>query len=327
MKRILSFIIVITLALGVLCSCDFLPEEIALCTVEFYVDGELYTSKTVNIGTSVTSPREPSKENQIFVGWYTDGLLSYKFDFSGKILADTKLHASFVLDAVAVTNMLTNQTMKSVVTVKNKCYNTSMGGFIETSASLSQGSGVVLDISGGYCYVLTNYHVIDKNEGYSHQTLTVEDPWGAQYEAKIYKNSRASSSAMDPEYDLALIYFAYSPTESHQLLEIAMGQDAAVGDYVASLGSPGAQKNAITYGKVISYRKLSSDEEALEDEVKFDIAYHSALIDHGSSGGPLVDHLGRLVGLNFAGYESNKYGCAIPFSKIEEFLYTYVYIR
>ena len=57
----------------------------------------------------------------------------------------------------------------------------------------------------------------------------------------------------------------------------------------------------------------------------FDIIIHNALIDHGSSGGPLLNASGKLVGLNFAGFESNHHGCAVPMSKINEFLNTYVY--
>ena len=71
------------------------------------------------------------------------------------------------------------------------------------------------------------------------------------------------------------------------------------------------------------YQKVNTEEN---DAMDFEAIVHSAIINHGSSGGPLVDPYGRLVGLNFAGSESLTYGCAIPISKINEFLDIYVYV-
>lgn len=325
--RFIAFAMVLMMLVGVLSGCDFLPDNIKTCTVSFYVDGELFTTKTVSIGSTVSSPRAPEKENQVFVGWFAEGILTYEHDFSSKILVDTSLHAHYTLDAVSLTNKITTTTMRSVVVVKNKSYNTGLGGLVEIDFSISQGSGVVLDISGGYCYVLTNYHVIEMDEGYARQTLTVEDPWGEQYEAKVYRSSKTQKYAMDAKYDLALIYFPYTPTGDYQLLEIETGVDPSPKSYVVSLGAPTGQKNSVTYGSVIEYRKLNYTEENKNDEVEFDIIYHSAIIDHGSSGGPLLDSTGKLVGLNFAGYETTKHGCAIPISKITEFMNKYVYAK
>ena len=326
MKKYLSLFIVCIMIISLLASCDFLPEDIQFCNVEFYVDGELYVSQTAIIGTPISMPFAPTKENHIFVGWYLEGnFLNYAYDFSTPVILDTKLHARFTPDATKITNMITFETMKSLVTVINKCYNTAMGGFIETESSTSQGSGVIIDISDGYCFVLTNYHVASFIEKYSRQELTIEDAWGNQYKASYYKTPSNSVYAMDPEYDLALLCFKYEENPKHPLAEIKMGDDPKVGDFVVSLGAPANQRNAISYGEVITYKKLQASDENTVSNVTFDIIYHNAFIDHGSSGGPLVNATGYLVGLNFAGFESNKHGCAIPLSKIVEFLNQYVY--
>ena len=326
MKRVISLTLVLLMLVCMICSCDFLPEEIKLCNVNFYVDGELYTTKSVIIGQTVSMPKAPQKENEIFVGWFVDGVFSYEYDFSSLVIADTNLYAMFTLDAIALTNMITTKTMQSVVKVINKSYNTAMGGLIETDSMTSQGSGVVIDISGGYAFVLTNYHVVEMTQGYSHQRIIVEDPWGNEFEAKVYKNKYTSLVAMDKGYDLAVIYFKYEQSDKMSLDEIVMADDPKIGDYVVSLGSPNAQKNSITYGQVLSYQQLDQLEDGSSANVTFDIIFHSALIDHGSSGGPLLNSSGELVGLNFAGFESNHYGCAIPLSKINEFMNTYVYV-
>lgn len=324
MKRSLSLILVIIMILTLLASCN-LPDEFKMSTVNFYVDGELYATKVVNTGGTVSAPLAPKKDNQIFVGWYSGGLFSYEFDFSNMIIGNTDLHAYFVLDAVSVMNRMTTETVKSVVTVENKGYNTAFGSIIETSSGTAQGSGVVIDISGGYCFVLTNNHVVEKNTNYANQEITVEDPWGNRYTANVYKKT-ASLSAMDKNYDLALIYFKYTVDEEKpHLQEIPLGSDPKVGEYVISIGSPKAQRNAVTVGNALKYITLKSDETSDLSNVKFEVIYHNAIADHGSSGGPLVTADGKLCGLNFAGYESNNHGCAIPLSKINEFLNKYVY--
>ena len=197
---------------------------------------------------------------------------------------------------------------------------------IETEAGISQGSGVVVDVSGGYCYILTNNHVIQKNGSYANQSITVEDPWGNQYEAHVYQKTASSSPAKDASYDLALIYFKYTPDEEKpQLQRIEFGSDPEDDDYVLSLGSPRAQRNSVTVGNVIEYRNLSAEEGSSIENITFEVIHHNAIADHGSSGGPLVTPDGKLCGLNFAGYENTKFGCAIPMSKILEFMYKYVY--
>ena len=325
MKKIIWSLLALTLCLTILAGCSFFPEEIKFCEVQFYVDGELYTTKTVVIGQSVATPQNPEKENFVFTGWRVDGVISYMFDFSSKIMGDTELHACFTPDAVAITNMIATQTLKSTVAIKNKCYNATMGGFIDTEILTSYGSGVVVDISGGYAYVLTNAHVARKETGFSLQEITVEDPWGKEYEAKIYKNPGKNDEAISEEYDLALICFKYLPDDDEELLEITLGDDPELEDFIVAIGNPGGLQNTVTYGYALGYQKIQASEGSSITKVTFDILVHNAPIDHGSSGGALVDAYGRLVGINFAGYNDGTYGCTIPISKVVEFMNLFVY--
>ena len=328
MKRAISFTLVFIMLATIISGCSFLPEDIVtFVNVNFYVDNEIYATKSVMLGQTVSQPTNPEKENQIFLGWYVDGIFTYEYDFSSKVISNLDLYAKFTLDAISLTNMITTSTMKSLISINNKCYNTAMGGLLETSSSTAQGSGVIIDISGGYAYALTNFHVIEIPEGYSHQSITVEDPWGNEYQAYIYKNPYSSDKAMDASYDLALVYFEYNNIDDLKLAEIEIESDPKIGDFVISLGSPLGQKNSITYGSVLSYQKLNYEDETDENVVLFEIIYHNALLYRGSSGGPLLNSSGKLVGLNFAGFENNHYGCAIPVSKIIEFLDKYVYIK
>ena len=324
MKKILSLFIILVMLLTLMSSCSLLPEDWKTCTVEFYVGDELYDKKIVIAGNTINPPTDPQRTNEIFIGWTTDTLVSTKrFDFSKAVNSNLKLQAEFTLDAVDFTNMLTKETLKSIVMIENKCYNTASGSTIETNVAISQGSGVVIDISGGYCYVLTNYHVVEKADGFSKQGFTIEDPWGEKHAAQIYvKNSK---SAMSKDYDLALLCFKYSSAYENSLQEISFGSNPVKGDYVATLGAPQGLQNAISYGKVLQYDKINAGSDSSLQKVTFDIIVHNAPIDHGSSGGALINTSGQLIGINFAGYNDGSYGCAIPIEKVEEFLDIYVY--
>ena len=321
MKRIISVFMVIIMLTMLLSGCEFLNSDITERRVNFYVDGELYDSKTAIAGSPVSMPQNPQKDNMIFLGWYT--VLDTEYDFSSAIIFDLDLYAKFTLDAVKLTNFITQNSMKSVVTVHNHSYNTGILG-METEYVESLGSGVVIDVSGGWCYVLTNSHVAAKEEGYASNKLTVEDACGRQYTANLYKNTGIGVSAISEEYDLAVLCFRY--TEDY-LTEIGVASDPFVGDYVVSIGSPDGQQNAITYGTVQMYSKVKAQDGDSIANIQFDIIVHDSPIDHGSSGGPILNTKGQLVGLNFAGYNDGLLGCAIPMSKIHEFLNTYVYGR
>lgn len=322
MKRIISVLLIFIIIATTLSGCFALPGADGYKRVNFYVDGEPYASRSVASGSVIPMPNEPIKENHIFVGWYTDSIFSTEFDFSTPIYTNINLHAKFVLDAVSVTNMATFELMHSVVTVNNKCYNSGVLG-MEVESATSLGSGVVIDISGGWCYVLTNQHVVEAYEGFEKQEFTVEDAWGNVFEAKIFEKKNGPGPAVDENYDLALLCFKYSPEDPDEMLkELLFGDDPEVGEYIISLGSPDGQKNSISYGQVLDYRKIDTQDGS---KVNFDIVFHNATISHGSSGGPIVSPDGSLAGINFAGYENGSYGCAIPMSKVLEFLNIYAY--
>lgn len=317
MKKILSLFIILLIALSILSSCSLLPEDLKFCKVNFYVDGELYDTQSVAIGTCASKPTPPQKTNEIFIAWETGGFLGQEFDFSSKLISDVNLYAHYVIDAVSFNDTIMNKTIKSIVTIENKSYNNTFIG-VEVDYSVSQGSGVIVDISGGYCYVLTNYHVTEKASGFAKQSFSVEDPWGNTYEAQIYKN------ALSNEYDLALLYFRY-PTADSELEEITFGTNPRENAYIAAIGTPEGLKNAITYGTVIEYEPINPGNNESLQRVSFDVIVHDASIYHGSSGGALINTKGELVGINFAGYGDGEYGCAIPIEKVIEFMNIYVY--
>lgn len=321
MKRIVSSLLILAFCLVFFAGCSLSPQEIVLRDVNFYVDGELYTTKTVVLGQSVSVPKNPEKDNFVFTGWRTEGIVSYMYDFSSKVIDGMNLHACFTLDTVAVGNMIASETVKSTVQVFNTNSNTSGGTVVDGNSS--QGSGVVVKISGGYCYVLTNAHVVEKEEDYANQSIAVRDPWGNLYEAHIYTDPSTKLDAISQDFDLALIWFRYNPRINQELVKIKMGEDVEVGDYVITVGNPQGLINSVTYGKALAYQGIVADDSDPINKVKFNVLFYNAPTDHGSSGGAVVDAYGKLVGISFAGANDGEYGCAIPISQVREFLKLY----
>lgn len=323
MKRILSFVMIIVIV-GSICGCELISA--GACQVDFMVNGELYATTYTSLGSTLNLPTEPYMENMIFDGWYFDPLGTNEFNLTGPVLSSTTLYAKFVPDALTFTNMLTSTAVKSLVYITNKSFNAGFSGIVDSSSTESHGSGVVYQISDGYCYVLTNAHVVEQDEDYKNQSLTVEDPWGNEYNASIYRNPSAADKAYSEDYDLAMIYFKYTTgTESTSLSPITLASRAAqVGDYVGALGAPWGQRNAISCGMVLQYGKINVEGK----DIEFSSITHTAPIDHGSSGGLLVNTAGELVGINFAGEsEYTSLGYAIPLGVILDFMNEYVYLK
>ena len=166
------------------------------------------------------------------------------------------------------------------------------------------GSGVIFDKTG---YILTNNHVVG---GADQVTVTLPD--GRVFDARVI--------GTDPETDVGVIKI--EPGNA-QLPVATLGSSDAlnIGDWVLALGNPLGLEFTVTAGIVSAKgRQLGivgrgggreQQQRSLEAFIQTDAA-----INPGNSGGPLVDLMGRVVGINTAiqsptGYYSGA-GFAIP---------------
>lgn len=278
----------------------------------------------VDKGKTMQIPTDPIKANHIFMGWYLDNSFNIKYDFSSAVTGNIILYASYILDGAKITNEISKNTMHGLVKIYNKSYNTSSGTV--TSYSIMQGSGFCFRIQNGRYYVLTNCHVAIKDNSYSYQNFQIEDYLGNTYDGYLYRNPNKTFDAIATSYDLACLYFESSSTNVSAL---PFDDDPIISSDVISLGAPNGQSNTITFGKVNAYRKVSSQNESNDkSKINFDVIEHTAWIDHGSSGGPLLNTDLQIVGINFGStvYTQNsvKYHYAIPISKVVDFLEYYV---
>ena len=331
MKKAITFL---TLFLAtVMCSlvcfgCSELQDNaMSFITGEYTVtfdfnNGEEDKKITVNAGNTVQTPNDPQKENYIFLGWYTDESFTKKYDFSKIVNYNLHLYARYEIDAESIVNEITTSTVHALVKIYNKSYSNSFMGQV---SSIQQGSGVCFHTQGGYYYVLTNCHVAYSSA--DQQTITVEDFRGEKHEATIYRKNASASPAIAAEYDLAILTFLYDGDEL-SVIPFA-DQSARAGDEVISLGSPGNQSHAITYGEMLGLRLANlAESDPKESNVTFEIIYHTAAVTNGSSGGPLINGDLALVGVNYAGIhgennDSFGHGCAVPIEKVREFLALY----
>ncbi|GHV88960.1 trypsin [Spirochaetia bacterium] len=149
------------------------------------------------------------------------------------------------------------------------------------------GSAFFVDASG---LLITNYHVIASEvdptyEGYSRMTIRMGDSSSARIPAKVV--------GWDKAMDLALIKAEIRPEYVFSVVDRINPQ---VGDAVLAIGSPGGLEKTVTQGIVSALGRRFLQ---IGDVIQID-----ASVNHGNSGGPVVDMEGRLVGIVFAGIES-----------------------
>lgn len=294
------------------------PKIMEFCTVTFYNGDFALAENVVKKGSTVEEWDAPHKNNYVFSQWCSDSSKTQKFNFSSKILQDTNIYASYVLDATKLFNKVHSETMKSVVTIYNKEYDKDFWGRIKNETTWN-GSGVIFNISNNYCYILTTDIVVDNSAG-DYQSLIVEDYKGRTYEAKMYVNPNTNVPAVSEKYNLAVICFKY-PSSDLEAFLLYPDFDIDVGDDVIAIGWQNGQKSSVSHGKILKYGKQTDPYEAKFD---FDIIMHNAIVTYYYSGGPILDSNLNLIGLQYTNSRSTKDGFAIPMKKILEFFEIYI---
>lgn len=164
------------------------------------------------------------------------------------------------------------------------------------------GSGSVLDKSG---HVLTNYHVVEDARQVM-VTLYNEE----SYEATIV--------GADPVNDIAVIKIETPPEVLHPVT-LGDSRHLRVGMRVFALGNPFGLDRTMSVGIISS---LNRSLEVRRNWVIKSIIQIDAAINPGSSGGPLLDSHGHVIGMNTAiatgeSRQSAGIGFAIPSSLIQ----------
>ena len=169
------------------------------------------------------------------------------------------------------------------------------------------GSGYIISPDG---YIVTNDHVAGNA---TKITITLTD--GRTFDGKVIGSDTAS--------DICLLKI-----DGDNLPYITLGnsEDIIIGEWVIALGNPFGlfelnDKPTVTVG-VVSATGMNLD--AINDRYYLNMIQTDAAINGGNSGGPLVNSLGEIIGMNTliftAGNNSGSIGLgfAIPVNKIKK---------
>lgn len=174
----------------------------------------------------------------------------------------------------------------------------------------SLGSGFIISSDG---YILTNDHVAgDGSE------ILITLPGGEQHKAELV--------GTDHESDISLLKIDHI-----NLPTIKMGNsnELIVGEWVIAMGNPFglfelSNQPTVTVG-VISAINRDWGRMPESGRVYMDMIQTDAAINHGNSGGPLVNSLGEVIGMNTFIYTGSQYqegfigiGFAIPINRIHK---------
>ena len=147
-----------------------------------------------------------------------------------------------------------------------------------TQTQRALGSGFVIDKAG---HIVTNYHV-------------VRGATSIQVSFSNNERFKATIVGVDPSTDLAVLKV---DVKSRALRSLPLGNsdDVRVGDQVIAIGNPFGLDRSVTAGIV------SAVQRRIEAPNQLSIAHviqTDAALNHGNSGGPLLNAQGQVIGVN-----------------------------
>lgn len=173
----------------------------------------------------------------------------------------------------------------------------------------AQGSGVVIDGRG---YVVTNNHVISEAAGKPEYQLTVVFNDGKEVPAKLV--------GRDPKTDLAVL--KVDNVDNLTVARLGDSDDLKVGQQVIAAGAPLGLRSTVTVGIISAlHRAVPLSGEGSDTDTVIDAIQTDASINHGNSGGPLIDMNAQVIGINTAGKSlsdsASGLGFAIPINEVK----------
>ena len=178
----------------------------------------------------------------------------------------------------------------------------------QSQKSVAIGSGFVADAAG---HVYTNAHVV---LGASSVKVAFSD--GNSFNAKVLGADKAT--------DVAVLQVEGVPAGQLHPLPLGSLSSVHVGDPVVAIGNPLNEQSTITSGIV---SQIGRTIDSLEPGQQIYQAIQTdAAINHGNSGGPLIDRFGRVIGITSQILTGNNdpnagnigIGFAIPIDKVSQ---------
>ncbi len=201
-------------------------------------------------------------------------------------------HARDALDAVQARVIEVNQKAAPVVVHVEAAIK------VNNRRKLVTGSGFLIDSSG---IVLTNEHVVDRA-----QKVSVIVPGrDGRYTAEVV--------GTDKQTDLAVLRIeAREKEKPFRQAVLGNSDELEVGEWVVAIGNPYGLDGTVSLGIVSAKGRDLKAANLLNDFIQTD-----AMIDHGSSAGPLINPRGEVVGVNSRG-QGRGIGFTIPINTAKQ---------
>ena len=219
---------------------------------------------------------------------------------------------------VSDVSAMSKEALKSIVSITNVAvqqvpdfFSFFQGGNMEREVKMS-GSGVILEKTKDYLYMITNHHVID---GARDLSVTFSDD--KTYAAEVVK--------YDENNDIAIIRVRIKDLSESTLAEIKPikigdSNSLEIGESVVAIGNALGYGQSVTTGVVSAVNRNFAPKESLDTKTYIQT---DAAINPGNSGGALLNMKGELVGINTAKIASSSIegmGYAIPMARVLELI-------
>lgn len=219
---------------------------------------------------------------------------------------------------VSDVSAMSKEALKSIVSITNVAvqqvpdfFSFFQGGGVEREVKMS-GSGVILEKTKDYLYMITNHHVID---GAKDLSVTFSDD--KTYKAEVVK--------YDENNDIAIIRVRIKDLSESTLAEIKPikigdSNSLEIGESVVAIGNALGYGQSVTTGVVSAVNRNFAPKESLDTKTYIQT---DAAINPGNSGGALLNMKGELVGINTAKIASSSIegmGYAIPMARVLELI-------
>jgi S1-C subfamily serine protease len=241
-------------------------------------------------------------------GLLVGGLVSIYITFQEITELNDKVN--FLQSQIIDQNGLSNVTFQNITIYQNSSSLVDLYENVRESIVLVQGITIDGGVQGsGFVYdylnrdiVITNYHVVHETS-----SLSVTFPNGNGYEASII--------GTDPYVDLAILSVE-APNSEFKPIELVSSSSLRVGEMAIAIGNPFGLVGSLTTGVVSALGRTLTEEYAGGFSIP-NIIQTSTPINPGNSGGPLLNAVGKVIGITTAiAVESQGLGFAIPSNTI-----------
>jgi S1-C subfamily serine protease len=181
----------------------------------------------------------------------------------------------------------------------------------------AQGSGVIVDGRG---YIVTNNHVIS-------EAATNPSKFKMSVVFNDGKEVPANLVGRDPKTDLAVL--KVDNVDNLAVARLGDSEKLRVGEEVIAAGAPLGLRSTVTHGIISAlHRPVPLSGDGSDTDTVIDGVQTDASINHGNSGGPLINMNSEVIGINTAGKSlsdsASGLGFAIPVNEVKQVVETLI---